>query len=772
MSQSDASADYSQHDPIWELPPVEWNTGIPLANGDIGALVWGDGNPLKITLDKYDAWETREAKLDDVTYAQLSEWVENGEREKAEQAMRTNRIYGDAPYPTRLPLPRLELSFDKPFAWKSGRLDLRHAETRIAGAVGSEALQVRALVDAESNVILIELKGTPGKTATLRARMDHLNDNARETLKKWGYPEPETAASDWEGSLVQRTPSGYAYAVSWYREDKGDRTTYRIAVESADDGENPLLKCGATLQAYEQRERNTHRAWWSDYWNRSGIAIPDARMEALYAIEMYKLGCSSRPGKWPITLQALWTQDGGMPPWSGDYHLDMNVQQSYWPIYTANRLELGEPLYRVFSDCIPRWREQAQAFFGFDGIWPGCAIGPKGERVFGYSGVELWPGNAAWLAHHYWLHYLYSQDENFLRDQALPMMRLSFLTYANLLEKGDDGKLHLPMSYSPEYHEGNFEGYAKDPNGDLALIRFLAGAILESNDILGARDEVTGRAEEVQRDLVDYKQERKRLWVSADQPLAQSHRHHSHLMALHPLGLISPETHGALIEGSLREISLRGTGLWTGWAYPWMSLIASRAGYAPMAWRMLDEYTNAFITPNTFHVNGDYRRFGTSQFDYQPMTLEAGFGAAAAIQEMLLQSQGGVIRLFPNMPPHWHDAYVYKLRAEGAFVIIAELKAGRTQFALILSEAGRPCTIRNPFGGATTLQQLDTNRNDVVGEPRLLEGDLLRFDTERGGAYVLYPEGPFPEIGFDGPVPIQHSERDHHFFGIKKLPRF
>ena len=71
--------------------------------------------------------------------------------------------------------------------------------------------------------------------------------------------------------------------------------------------------------------------------------------------------------------------DGGLPPWSGDYHLDMNVQQSYWPIYTANRLELGEPLYRTFSACIPRWREQCEKFFGFDGLWAGCAIGQSPE---------------------------------------------------------------------------------------------------------------------------------------------------------------------------------------------------------------------------------------------------------------------------------------------------------------------------------------------------------------------------------------------------------
>src|SRR5689334_6588928 len=77
-----------QHDLVWELPPTVWNTGVPLGNGDIGALIWGDGHPLKITLDKYDAWETREKPLEGLTYEKLRQMVREGRKEEAEQCMR------------------------------------------------------------------------------------------------------------------------------------------------------------------------------------------------------------------------------------------------------------------------------------------------------------------------------------------------------------------------------------------------------------------------------------------------------------------------------------------------------------------------------------------------------------------------------------------------------------------------------------------------------------------------------------------------------------
>jgi len=761
-----------QHDPIWEVAPARWLEGIPLANGDMGALIWGDGAPLKITLDKYDAWETREKPLDGVTYARIRELVEAGKREEAEQIMRTERIYGADPHPTRLPMPRLEVDFGGPVQWSDARLRLRDATVSQRLSVEGELLAVTTCVNAERNVLSMLLEGAAASKAAFKVSLDHLDAGAADTLKRWGYSAPEKTTSVDGGSFVQRTPAGLVYALAWQRTAvRDDRTLFLLSIMSLNDAPDPLAAARQAIQTFDSAAQAAHTNWWEDFWSQSYLTIPDARLEALYYIEMYKLACSSRPDGLPVTLQGLWTLDGGMPPWAGDYHLDMNVQQSYWPIYTANRLELGEPLYRTFSECIPRWQKQCQEFFEFDGLWSGCAIGPKGERIFGYSGVELWPGNAAWLAHHYWLHFLYSQDMTFLREEALPMIKGCFQTYANLLEPGDDGKLHIPLSYSPEYYEGSFDAYAKDPNCDLALIRFLGDAILESNAILGSEDELTARVNDVLANLTPYVLNGNKLMVSANTPLAHSHRHHSHLMAIHPLGLITldgTDEDRAIIRDSLYEIRVKGTGEWTGWAFPWMSLIASRAGYGNMAWQMLDMYANAFIKTNTFHVNGDPRIFGVSLFTYEPMTLEAGFGSAAATMEMLLQSWGGRIRLFPSMPDRWNDAYFENLRTEGAFVVTAKLENGEVVGAVIASEAGLPCEVVNPFGDAKVV----VTRMDADGTSQTLDGKVVRFETEPGGRYLVVKEGSSVTAEAPAPPVFERTGLDRNFFGLKVHSRF
>jgi alpha-L-fucosidase 2 len=196
-----------------------------------------------------------------------------------------------------------------------------------------------------------------------------------------------------------------------------------------------------------------------------------------------------------------------------------------------------------------------------------------------------------------------------------------------------------------------------------------------------------------------------------------------------------------------------------------MSLLASRAGYPNWAWQMLDTYANSFITPNTFHINGDPRVFGLSLHTYDPMTLEAGFGAAAAIQEMLLQSQGGLIRVFPSMPDRWHDACFENLRAEGAFLVSAKLVDGALQWVRVTSEAGGRCRIDNAFGAPVLLANAEQKSTE-------LSGDLLEFDTEPGQSYLLYAAAAESAPPDQAPSAFTRSDDELNFYGIKRLPRF
>ena len=763
----------AQHDLIYEVAPAEWVNGIPLGNGQIGAVVWGDGATLKITLDKYDCWELRERQFppDVFNWEHFQALISRHDDERARREFRDSLRDPDAPHPTRLPMPRLEVDL------ATGQFEarLRLHDATASGAIGQGPTEVRwsALVHADRNLLALAVERERGAEALqVRLRTDHLSEEAAGKLKAWGYEPPEEGEKpDGCRWLRQRFPAGGEYVIAWrVTRSQPGRELLTVSIVSHNDAADPLAEALELVRgAGEWDELHAaHAAWWREYWRRSYLAIPDAQLESLFWVETYKLGCSSRPGGLPISLQGVWSPDGQMPPWSGDYHLDSNLQQSYWPVYPANRLELGECLYETFSRCLGRWRRQCREFFGFDGLWSGCAMGPGGERIAGYHGVTFWPGNTAWLAHNYWLHWLYSRDEQFLREHAYPLMRGCLQTYLGLLEEGEDGRLHLPVGYSPEWGEGGTERYGPDPACDLALIRWLAQALLEAAETAGIDEPDAPTWREVLERLADYPQGEDGIHVTAGQPLIHSHRHFSHLMAIHPLGVLNIEQGDEerdLIVRSMRHLIVTGMGQWAGHSMGPAALIAARVGLGNMAWLICQLYADAFVTPNSFHLNGDFRHFGLSRFTNTPMTIEAGFAYAAAIMEMLLQSWGGVIRLFPAMPDRWSDAYFEDLRAEGAFTVSSRLREGRVVFARIVSEAGGRCRLRNPWPGEAAVVRGPSGEMAFTDE-------TVEWATSAGDEFLVYPVNGEPSEDDMTPVVFERCEHEINWYGVKRQPRF
>lgn len=773
-----------QHDFIYERAPERWLDGIPLANGEIGAMIWGTGAPWKVTLDGYAAWETREVGVDPERYNY--QWLRRAVAENREKEVWETMFPGSkdrpagAPVPpkvTRLPMPRLEIRFggiaeSGPFGSFRARIHLHEGIARGEFEVHGRKIPWRAWTQNGEPLLVMQFDGVSADSApSIRATLDHLDKGAKKILSDWGYPAAVMKNAGGERVLYQGIPQGGSYAVAWHAEhdSRGLTLWVSLVVSGAADSDRKAIDVIRRSRAEGvDGLRRRHEAWWADYWRVSALSVPDSRLENLYYAEMYKLGCSTRPDGWPITLQGLWTLDGRIPPWSGDYHLDMNVEESFWPIYTSNRLDLGFSLYDFFLECLPRFQKNCREFFGFDGAWAGCALGPKGMRIHGYPPTEFWPGNGAWLAHQYWMHWRYSMDKDFLRGKAVPFMKPFLRTYMNLLEEGKDGKLHIPLSSSPEYHEGDIRAWTSDPTCDLFLIRFLAKSLLEADDILKLEDPEAGRWRETMDRLADYPADENGLKISRDMGLDFSHRHHSHLMGIYPLGLLSPddgEKQRDLVRRSIEHWRRTGYMWWTGWSFPWASGIASRTGYPNMSWAMLDMYANGFITPSTLHVNGDYRQFGYSQWTYEPMTLEAGFASAAALMEMLLQSPRGIIRVFPALPDAWKDASFAGFRAEGAFLVSAVMRNGAVEKVEIFSEAGGFCRIKNPFGGPALVTQ-EPGRGT-----REMSGDILGFAAEKGGRYTLARPAAEAE-GAQAFIQFERPAKERNWFGLKIHPRW
>jgi hypothetical protein len=196
-----------------------------------------------------------------------------------------------------------------------------------------------------------------------------------------------------------------------------------------------------------------------------------------------------------------------------------------------------------------------------------------------------------------------------------------------------------------------------------------------------------------------------------------SHRHFSHLMAIHPLGLIDWDQGDDVrrtIRAAIGELERLGPDWWCGYSYAWLANLAARARDGKRAEKALETFATAFTLRNSFHCNGDQSGKGYSKMTYRPFTLEGNFAAAAGVQEMLLQSQGGRIRVFPAIPEGWKDVSFATLRAEGAFLVSARRHGGTTDRIEIAAEKAGPCRLVSPWSGKDLVLEMKEGQRLVL----------------------------------------------------------
>jgi len=187
------------------------------------------------------------------------------------------------------------------------------------------------------------------------------------------------------------------------------------------------------------------------------------------------------------------------------------------------------------------------------------------------------------------------------------------------------------------------------------------------------------------------------LMFSPTMAYNQSHRHFSHMMAIHPLGLIKWEDGGKsqrIIKNSIHLLDSIGPDYWCGYSYAWLANMKARAKDGDGAAKALTIFAKAFCSINSFHLNGDQTKSGYSKYQYRPFTLEGNFAFAAGLQEMLIQSYADFIAIMPAIPATWNNVSFENLRTEGAFLVSATRKNGFTSFIKIKSEMGGKCIVQ------------------------------------------------------------------------------
>ena len=709
----------ARHDLVFSALATSWDEGLPLGNGLIGALIWKKGKALRFSLDRADLWDLRPVKefeRPEFRFSWVREQVRKGEYEPVHEL-------GDTPYdrdpaPTKIPAAALEFDIAALGDVASVRLSLREALAEVEWKNGA---RLQTFVHAAETVGWFVFEGLPASVeprlippSYVRPEAGGENKDvvAGKTLASLGYPPPVLLPAVDSVYYHQEGWGGMRYdvAVEWQRPRPG--VLVGLWTISSD---YPKLKTGllAVINAQKAWKRSltsdleTHLALWQAYWERSLIEIPDPLLEGQWYREVYKFGSASRRGAPPITLQAVWTADNGsLPPWKGDFHHDLNTQLSYWPCYSGNRLEKGLAFLDWLRSVRPEAERYTKTYFGTEGLnFPGVST-LEGKPVGGWIQYSLGPTVSAWLAHHFYLHWAFSQDRTFLRDHAYPWLRSVAVFLDQFSERGPDGKRKLPLSSSPEINDNRIDAwFDKTTNFDLALIRWLYGASAELAAELGLKDEQKKWLKIVSEwpDLA-LAEDDGRLLVAPGYPLRESHRHFSHLMAIHPLGLLSwdrGEADRRIIRASLAELDRLGPDWWCGYSYSWLGNMAAWARDGEKAAKALRTFAECFCLRNSFHVNGDQCQAGHSKFTYRPFTLEGNFAFASAVQEMLLQSQTGMIRVFPAIPATWKDVSFERLRARGAFLVSSTMRGGRVIEVRVTAEKSGQLRLESPFAGET-----------------------------------------------------------------------